>query len=90
MLYLVMEHACGGIYDECNKMVIGVFETKELAEKCIAAIIEEAEKDFNAEANRRRRNDRFEKSEYGYTEINRYETLWCYYDITEIELNKRI
>lgn len=90
MLYLVEEYATSDRYDEFNEMVIGVFETKELAERCITAIIEEAEKDFNARPIEEDENDRFTKLEDGYIETVDCVTLCSRYDITEIELNKRI
>ena len=90
MLYLVTEYAIDGRYGECIETVVGIFETKELAEKCIAAMIEEAENDFKARPIEENETDRFKKLKYGYKETVDYVTSRCDYDITEIELNKII
>lgn len=90
MLYLVTQYAVSDMYDEYTETMVGIFETKELAEKCIAAMIEEAENAFKTRSIEENETDRFEKLKGGYKETVDYVTLCCDYDITEIELNKII
>lgn len=109
MLYLVIEHYDNGEEweEHCeDDTTIGVYESKELAEKEIANIVEERKKDIYARNEEFKKQrcpycyksddtcekcfDSFEKTETGYTTDRYYPDESYDYSVKEIELNQRI